>query len=177
MHDADWYQAITAWATCATAACALIVVWAQVRSARQLACMQLFFQLAAQYDSADMRQTRSRLANVLLADAATVAIDDTLLVFFENLAMLHRRKFLDKDFVWNMFVFDITRYWELVKHFVLHARNVQRDASMYEEFEKLASKLIQTKRSPLGTLVPCTITDEDCRAFLEYEAARGAPGK
>ncbi len=169
-----FYSAVAAWGTWATVLCALVVVWAQNRFAKRLTCLQLFVQIAAQYDSADMQAVRRRMADRLLSDLSTLDVEDSLLMFFENLAILSRKHLLDKELMWNRFVFDVPRYWCLLRHYVEYSREKFGDMTMYEEFEQLSLVFSRQLRSPLGTrIVPTNFTDELLREFLQYESRIG----
>lgn len=174
MQDTSaFYAALSAYAAPAAVAAALVAVWLQNRTAKRLLGFQLFAQVAAQYDSQDMRLVRSRLANTLLADRASQHIDETLLVHFENVGVLVRRKLIDRDLVWNIYSYDVPRYWLALFDYVQAARNVY-DPSLYEEFENLAKWLRSKKRSPMGTpLVYREVTADDLLDFLRSEGKRG----
>ncbi len=104
MQDqAQLYAAISAYGSWAAVGCALLIVWLQNRSAKRLIGLQLFIQIAAQYDSEDMHRIRAHLADRLLADNQTLELDTSLLVHFENVAILLRRGLLDKELVWNIY--------------------------------------------------------------------------
>jgi hypothetical protein len=121
-----------------------------------------------------MQIVRRRLASTLLDDPQSIHIEETLLVFFENIAILERRNLLDKELVWNTFIFDILRYWQAVRHFVEYCRATHADPTIYEEFEHFARRNVIATRSPLGTKVGReNISDDDCRNFLQYESMLG----
>jgi hypothetical protein len=168
------YSLLAACGSWAVAICALVVLRVNVRAAKRNTCLQLFIQLAAQYDSADMQNTRGRLARKLLSDPKTLEIADSLIVFYENLAILVRRKLLDKDLVWNTFTLDVRSYWTVLKHYVQHVRLEFSDPTYCEEFEWLSDHFSGLKRSPLGsTPASTTITPEKATKFLLLESLRG----
>ncbi|MGQ0698866.1 MAG: DUF4760 domain-containing protein [Panacagrimonas sp.] len=168
------YSAISAWATLAAVFCALLVMWSQNRSAKRLTCLQLFIQLAAQYDSSEMQKVRGRLASELLTTPDAVDLEDTLLVFYENLAILVRRRLLDPDLVGNTFSIDVRCYWLALRHYVAHNRTEYSDQTIFEEFEWLNKNFVCCKRSPLGTQQrPTAFTPEEIHRFLRDESRRG----
>lgn len=160
------YTALAAWAA---VGCALLVVWLQNRKAKQLACLQLFVQISAQYDSADMQQVRAELAAQLLADPKALDISDCLLVFYENVAILHRRELLDKELVRNTFSIDVVSYWKALKHYVDDSRKTwgkEFGPDFYSEFERLAKVFLEeTEGRP--------ISDAAKIDFLKSEVKRG----
>ena len=168
-----WYAAISAYASLGAVACAVLVVWLQNRSARRLLGFQLFAQMAKQYDSPEMLQARSRLADALLADETTHDIDETVLMHYENLALLVRRGLIDRQLVWNIYSYDAPRYWLVLRNYVQSFREKYSEPSYFEEFEGLVEWLKALKRSPLGTaLRPREITSSDLRDFLRTESNR-----
>jgi hypothetical protein len=166
------YTAISAWAAWAAVACALLVVWLQNRAAKRLTCLQLFMQLAAQYDSVDMQKVRARLATKLLSDPSTLEIDDSLLVFYENVAILNRRKILDRELLINTFSIDVRSYWSALRHYVEHTRTVFDDPSFFSEFEKLNDYFVpwSQKMAPSSKV---GVTLDAVKNFLRCEALRG----
>ena len=168
------FAAISAYASLGAVACALLVVWLQNRSARRLLGFQLFAQMATQYDSQEMQRVRSRLADTLLADKAPLQIDETLLVHYENLALLVRRGLIDRQLVWNLYSYDAPRYWLASRDYVQVARKKYSEPSLFEEFEGLAKWFRSSKRSPLGTpLGSREITPDNLLEFLRSESNLG----
>ena len=176
MQDqAQLYSAISAYGSWAAVGCALLIVWLQNRSAKRLIGLQLFIQIAAQYDSEEMRRIRARMAKRLLDDGKIPELDDTLLVHYENVAILFRRKLLDRELVWNIYGHDVPRYWQAVRHYVEYSRQKALDPALYEEFENFAKKLLQFKDSPLGTrIAQHELSPDDIHMFLRDESLRGA---
>ncbi len=104
-------------------------------------------QLAAQYDSLDMQQVRARLVEKLLADPNTVAVDDTLLVFYENIAILHRRKLLDSELMYNTFSYDVRTYWLVLQPYILNIRGTMADDDFFQEVQRLNDHFVQDART------------------------------
>jgi hypothetical protein len=141
----------------------------QNRTSKQLTCLQLFVQIAAQYDSADMQQVRAALAAKLLGDPETLEISDCLLVFYENIAILRRRGLLDNELMRNTFSIDVVCYWKALKPYVDFTRKTYGNnfgPDFYQEFEEMNKHFL--KETP-GT----EISDEALRNFLESEVLRG----
>jgi hypothetical protein len=173
MDSNTLYTAITAWAVCAAVACALLVVYLQNRSAKRLTCLQLFMQLAAQYDSVDMQRTRVRLASKLLSYPTTVEINDSLLVFYENIAILHRRGLLDSELMDNTFSIDVRSYWAALRHYVEYMRKTFGDNKIFFELEKLNDHFVKEAQSQEGTpLSNVGLTAEAIQGFLRCEVLR-----
>lgn len=168
MDNNNLLSMITVLAAWAAVACTLLVVWLQIRKAKELACLQLFVQISAQYDSADMQQVRATLAAKLLANPETLDISDCLLVFYENIAILHRRKLLDRELVRNTFSIDVVSYWRAVKHYVDFSRETygkDYGPEFYTEFEALNDHFLTETHG-------ISISDEARQDFLESEVKR-----
>jgi hypothetical protein len=121
-----------------------------------------------------MQSIRARLAAKLLSDASSVDFDDSLLVFYENLAILTRRHLLNLDLVSNTFAFDVRYYWIALRHGVQQSRPQFSDPTLFEGFEQLNDYFLHSKYSPMGTrFVHGAITSEGVQHFLRYEALRG----
>lgn len=154
--------------TWAAVLCALVAVWLQNRSAKRLTCLQLFLQLAAQYDSDEMQRRRAQLSKKLLQNPKTLDVEDTLLVFFENLALMSRLKLLDRRLVWNSFSVDVCSYWFALKHYVMHVRQVFKDDEFFCEFEELNKRLLR-KQAPDSQV---GMNQASVEQFLNWEALR-----
>lgn len=163
------YTAIAAWAACAAVICSLFVVWRQNRAAKRLMCLQFFMQLAAQYDSSDMQRTRARLAAKLLSEPATLEINDSLLVFYENIAILHRKGLLDSALLDNTFSIDVRNYWSALRHYVKHMRETFGDNAIFFEFEQLNDFFIKEAQSQGVT---SGIAPKVLQSFLRCEVLR-----
>jgi len=173
MDSNTLYSAITAWAACAAVACALLVVWLQNRASKHLTCLQLFMQLAAQYDSLDMQRTRARLAAKLLYDPTTVEINDSLLVFYENIAILHRRGLLDSELMDNTFSIDVRSYWAALRHYVEYMRKTFGDVVFFLELEQLNDHFVKEAQSKEErSLSNVGLTPEAIQSFLRCEVLR-----
>jgi hypothetical protein len=168
---------IAAFGTWAAIVGAAVMLYFQNRSAQQLTFLQLFLELANRYDSDEMNRRRSRLASTLLINRESLEIDDTVLVFFENVAFMIKRHLLDRDLSWNTFGLDVCSYWSAVEHYVTHMRAVFNDPTLYSEFEWLnvymrdtyihGSKLYPKGRNTRAGIDPAAIT-----AFLKMEERR-----
>ena len=129
--DLNLVAALAAWAG---VGCAFVVVWLQNRATRRLTCLQLFMQLAAQYDSTDMQRARAHLSQQLLDRPDSLDLNDTVLVFYENLAILHRKKFLDADLMFNTFSYDVRSYWLALQPYIQTIRAGMNESDFLPSF-------------------------------------------
>jgi hypothetical protein len=142
----SFYMLVTALGTWAVVACALFAVWWQVRSSKQLASLQLFLQLHAQYESPYMQEKRARLAQKLLDNPQMLEVDDTILLFFETSGKLERAKYIDNDLVQNTFGYDVCGYWHALYHYAFHLRHELSDDTIFCEFEDLSKRMSRHKK-------------------------------
>ena len=163
--DLNLVAALAAWAG---VVCAFVVVWLQNRATRRLTCLQLFMQLAAQYDSVDMQRARARLAQQLLDQPDRLDINDTVLVFYENLAILHRRKFLDPDLMFNTFSYDVRSYWLALHPYIKTIRTRLNEREFFREFESLNDFFVADVLA--RGVMP--LTRERANEILTWEARR-----
>ncbi|HWA21844.1 MAG TPA: DUF4760 domain-containing protein [Caulobacterales bacterium] len=145
-----------------------IIVGLQNQSAKRLTCLQIFVGVAAQYDAPDMQLCRASLARCLLADRNALEINDRLLVFYENIAILNRRHVLDEELLANTFAVDVCGYWYALEHYVRHVRDKFKDESLYIEFQRLKDRF--ERQTGYGFLRKQT--EEETRTFLEMETRR-----
>ena len=120
----------------------------------------------------DAAKARARLARKLLDNPNARDLDDTVLVFFENLAYLTRKRVIDPDMVYNVFSIDVCNYWIAVKSYVEGLRKEANDGTLCEEMEEL-SKVMQAHkwRGPGGLMSSPGLRSGTFR-FLEWESSR-----
>jgi hypothetical protein len=173
MHFFIDINTFIAWAPWATVLVTLLVVFLQNRNAKRLSCLQLFIQLAAQYDSVQMQRVRASLAAKLLSDPKTLEINDSLLVFYENIAILHRKGLLDSDLMYNTFFIYICGYWQALRHYIEQMRKTFDDDLFLIEFEQLNNYFVQATQTRRGTSSSqVVLTDENVKNFLRWEVLR-----
>ncbi len=160
-------------ATWATLFVALLIVWLQNRSNRKTMGLQLYNQLAAQWDSNEMQNRRSRLALRLLRKPERIDIEDSILVFFENIGHLTRKGLLDKELIWNTYSIDIAHYWLACQAYVLHTRSQFKCEEMYKEFESLNRLMQDVTAEVTGSSASLQISPSSVQHFLKLESRRG----
>ena len=156
-----WMTHITVddWASIATAVftgiLALLTGWlarSTIREGRRSTGLQLFSQMVDSYQSAAMRNLRSRLArslehNFSYSMQGTMppmgwvpfdANDLTVWEFFENMGRLVRAKALDRQITWNYFSDAAVAYWEASSLTILTERKRSGDQDLFTDFQWLA---------------------------------------
>jgi len=143
---------------------ALVGLFWQVRSAKNLVALQLFADISSQYESENMQSCRAALAAKLLSEPNTLDIDDRVLVFYENIAILERKRVLDRDLLFNTFALDVWNYWAALRHYVEDCRKRFSDDSLYAETEQFIKRLRRQFKDSSPALI---------EQFLQLEARRG----
>ena len=118
----------------------------------------MILQLAQQYDSLDMQRKRGALAEALLNHPGEHDLDDTVLMFFENLAHLRRRGLLEDEMTWNFISVDVIFFHAATEHYIRHMRSKFSAQHLFEEFENLA-KVWQQDQYKVVTVNAKTIAE------------------
>ncbi len=137
MSDSAW-NALLVIGTWVGIFAAMYAVWLQNKNERQLMSVQLFLQLAQQFDSDEMERKRVALAKAFLKNAKETEIDDTVLTFFENVAHLVRRGLLEDEMSWNFFSLDVIFLHHASRNYIQHMRQKFNAQDLFQEFETLA---------------------------------------
>lgn len=169
----DW-EGVIGLATIGLFLTALAQIWNQLRATRQLALADLFLRLSAEYQTSSMRELRRRFAAFLLSgdwDAST--IDETLLIWLENISYLCRKKLLDREMVTTVFYYDIMYYERGARSLIAELRELYSDPGLFVELEWMASEVIRQYRRmfPKMKQKKDIFTDEHLVAFLRYESS------
>lgn len=162
------YTQITAWATVATVAATVFMVIFQIVSSKKSTMVQLSLQLTEKYDDRQMRDHRKNLAAVLLAGNTrpTPTQMEAVIDHLETVSDLTHRGWLDKGMVHNSFSTSIRHWWAALESDITLMRQAYHDATLYDEFEKLAQTYNKEHKKrmspPIGT--------QAIKTFLESEA-------
>jgi hypothetical protein len=171
------WTALTALAATVAALAALATaaaVYRQVRSEGQRAQMRAglesLWHFAAEWDDAGMVDARSQAAAALLAGRPAREVD-SVLDFFDEIALLVNRGVLDEELVWYEFYWPMANYWLASQEYVDRTRAA--DPGAWAELGQVMPRLTTTeagrrKRSS-GTVEP---TRAQVRDFLESEVGQ-----
>lgn len=163
-----FYTQITAWATVATVVATIFMVIFQITSSKKSTMVQLSWQMTEKYDDHQMRDHRKKLAEVLLDGSLrpTSKQMEAVIDHLETISDLTHRGWLDKGMVYNSFSISIRHWWASLENDVNQMRQDYHDATLYDEFEKLAktyNKEHQKRMSP-------PIGPQAIKIFLESES-------
>jgi len=124
----------------------LVAVWWQVRCQRRIESAKMVLALRDRFDSTEMQRQRKRLSELLLSGNQITHRDDAVLVLFDTVGLLVRRRILDLEMVWYEFCWDVVRYWGAFHHPVNQIRALReaaKDETLYQELEWLALRLLR----------------------------------
>ena len=126
--------------------------------------LQLVF--TDRFDSDRMKDHRSRLAERLLAaDVAHDTVQEDVMNFFEDMALLLDHGYLDEDLLWNTFGFYAVRWGAACNDYILEERKRTSDPTVFDGFKDLVERFIKRDREE-GLPEP---TKTDINAFLQDE--------
>jgi hypothetical protein len=144
---------------------ALVAFTWQVRRARFNQSIDLLFKQESDFFGPGKKAQRVKAARDLLASQSLEA--EPILDFFETMALLQRRKALDKEMVWHTFFYWIDHYYEATKNLIKARQNV--DPLVWNDFVAFVESLRKYQADRSGALPYRPPTPEQVTAFLEEE--------
>ena len=142
--------------------CSAEQVGAWTENATRQIGVQTWLTLEARFDSGDMRRARRALAEILLKKwpCYRYVVEDVC-NFFETVGTAYKYNVVEKDLAESSFSYYLNYWWRAVKPYVVQERMRNKDdASLYEDFEKLADTW--KSRNP-------ELNDDTLKAFLQDE--------
>ena len=97
----DWPQIIVAVGTWALVAATLWLVKGQVAAVKEQRKIQLYLALRKEFDGRSLLRARELFAGQLLDGKPHEEMNQAVLTFFAALGMLFRRKYLDREMIWE----------------------------------------------------------------------------
>ncbi|WP_295456770.1 DUF4760 domain-containing protein [uncultured Thiodictyon sp.] len=168
----NFYAAIAAYGTWATVVAALIVLFFQNRHAQKLAYLQIVNELVVTYNSDELNKKRANLATALLNDRESINVDDSILVFYEHIALMVNRKLLDLDLTYNIFGMDVIYYLAALNPYIENIRRELDDKSLYDQCEWLRNLFLRERvRRGLPDLTSIDY-EGPLKRFLQMEISR-----
>ena len=144
---------------------ALIAFAYQVRRARFNQSVDLLFKQEGDFFGPAKKAQRVKAARDLLAGQSLEA--EPILDFFETMALLQRRRALDKEMVWHTFFYWIDHYYEATKD-TIKARQ-QLDPLVWKDFVSFVATLREFQSARQGATPYRPLSPEQVTSFLEEE--------
>ena len=162
--------------TWALAGFTLWLVKGQLSIAKEQREIQLYLELRKEFDG-HLLSARETLANQLLDEKPHDDINETVMNFFEDMGMLVRRGYLDREMIWDTFGYFARMWWSACRDYVAKERGDLGDLDniFFSDFEYLVERIaeqdVKKRRKTRSELEP---SPSAIKAFLETEAQRPA---
>jgi|SRR5580692_5454699 hypothetical protein len=159
--------AVAAWLT------AVIVFW-QVRQESKLSRMAMgvesLLRLLESWDSPRFVRIRRQAAKALLEEKPDENVD-TILDWFETVALLVRRGGLDEEFTWHTFYWWIAHYWYAARDYIREVQQEEGPAT-WKDLGSLMSRLyVHEARASNLTSAEVAPSAAELREFLASESS------
>jgi len=165
----DWTQIIIAGGTVAVAVFTWRLVSGQLSVAKEQVKVQLYLEIRKEFDGDRLVSARKRLAQQLLKDPSSDDLQEDVMNFFEDMGMLFRRGYLDREMIWDTFGYYARMWWSACKDYILGER--ARDETFFTDFGLLVEQICVDEAKKLSkaraNLEP---SQSDIKEFLEGEA-------
>jgi hypothetical protein len=154
---------------------ALIAFLYQVRRARFTQSIDLLFRLENDFFGEDMREQRSEAARQMLREAPDFTEAEDILDFFETVALLSRKKALDRYMIWHTFYYWIDRYYEATKNHIEQRRKT--DPTVWQDIGPFVENLrkLQVEEAGLSSIAQTIPSAAELERFLNEERSEGKP--
>jgi len=162
-------MAIPAWLPVTISSAGTILAFAafawQVHRTRFNQSVDLLFRQENDFFGTAKKAQRVKAAHGLLAGQILEA--EPILDFFETMALLQRRKALDKEMVWHTFFYWIDHYYEAAKDLIKTRQNV--DPLVWKDFVSFVSTLRKFQSERSGAVPYRPPSPDQVTSFLEEE--------
>jgi hypothetical protein len=165
----DWPQIIIAGGTVALVVVTWLLVRGQLSIAKEQVQVQLYLEIRKEFDADRLVSARKRLAQQLLKNPSSDDLQEDVMNFFEDMGMLFRRGYLDREMIWDTFGYYARMWWSACKDYILDER--AGDETFFTDFELLVEQICVDEAKKVNkaraNLEP---SQSDIKAFLEGEA-------
>ena len=150
-----------------------VTIWlvkGQLSIAKEQRKIQLFLELRKEFDGS-LISDRKLLAQQLLDNKPHEEINEPVPNFFEDMGMLLRRDYLDREMIWDTFSYYVTRWWSSLKAYIAKERTDKGDDTLFKDLEYLVETMyrdeMMKRRKTRTELEP---TSAEVNRFLKEEA-------
>jgi hypothetical protein len=175
----DWRQIAeisVAVGTWAVAGFTLWLVKGQLSIAQEQRKIQLYLELRKEFDGV-LLSAGETLAGQLLDNKPHDEMNEAVINFFEDMGMLFRRNYLDREMVWDTFGYFARMWWSACRDYIAQERADAGDNIFFADFEYLVERIceddVKKRRKTRAELEP---SRADVKTFLESEAQRPRGG-
>jgi len=148
----------------------IAMAWRQIKYAKKGMFVSTLNIYLEKFDSQNMLWSRKKLADTLTTEHKQSDIKETVIDFFESLGLLLRRKALDTEMIWSSFGYHTIRWWVFCKEYIETERLLEKDKTIYNEFEFLYNKMIKMEAKKRKVKIESLkLTEEDKDVFIFFE--------
>ena len=146
------------WALVVVTLVSVIVIWrlgqrqieGQLSVAREQLRVQFHLELRKQFDGPLLHE-RKLLAQQLKAGAANDEINERVLDFFEDLGMLVRCNYIDREMVWDTFSYYAKGWWSACKDYITAERaDKGHNSTLFSDFGDLVEIIYADEKKKRG---------------------------
>ena len=122
-----------------------------------------------------MREQRSKAARQMLRETPDFTEAEDILDFFETVALLSRKKALDRYMIWHTFYYWIDRYYEATKSHIEQRRKT--DPTVWQDIGPFVENLrkLQVEEAGLSSIDQTIPSAAELEHFLNEERSEGKP--
>jgi hypothetical protein len=151
----------------------------QLSTAGEERKIQLYLELRKEFDSQALVDARVLFAEYLLdGKPHHEIINQRILTFFEDLGMLVRRNYLDREMVWDTFGHFAKMWWSACREYMARERsNFGGDRHFFGDFEFLVEQIYRDdvkKRNATRTDLEPKPSDVEFFLLTEAQRPRGS---
>ena len=146
----------------------------QLSTAEEQRKIQLYLELRKEFDSPSLRIARALFAQQLLDGKPHDEMSQDILTFFEDVGMLIRRNYLDREMIWDTFGHFAKMWWSASKDYAATEQSyLGNDPFFFRDFKYLVEQIygddVNKRRKPRAELEP---SPSAVNSFLATEAQR-----
>ena len=169
----DWV-AIGTWALVAVTLALVGVTWwlarGQLGVAKEQLTVEIYLELRKEFDG-PLITARKLLAQQLLENRPHYEINEPVLNFFEDVGMLIRRGYLEREMIWDTFSYYTTNWWSACKDYIAEERSNKGDTTLFTDFGDLVEQIykdeMEERHKTRAELEP---SPNELQRFLHEEA-------
>ena len=167
--DCETFDLLKALAPWVAIVLSVIILYVQLKRARFSQSVDLILKLEQRFNKdEDMIEARRKAAEALRVNPVSPSPDiEDVLDFFETLALLVRRKALDKEMVWHTFYYWMHRYWLLSKAYIREKQ--ESKPTFWEDYVRLEEQVIAIERKKSKSNADIDLPKDEPEEFIREE--------
>jgi hypothetical protein len=169
-YDFGW-DALVAISTFLLAFGAIAAIYVEWKRCRFEHAIDLIVELDDHFNTTEFRIFRQNTAKFLLGTEQNQRSIDQVLGFFEKVGYLTRNGVIEEKMVWHEMFYWIHRYYLSATPFITRIRVIQKDNTVFEDFEYLQKRLVEIEKKERNCAdANLTLSENELRDFLIRES-------